>query len=125
MSHGTFHWNELLTNDVDGARTFFADTLGWTYDEMPMGTMVYYVAKVDERPVGGIMKMPKDMPEGTPPHWMSYIAVDDVDARVAKAKAAGGEILSGPIDVAGIGRIFIVRDPAGAVAGWITPADMG
>ena len=68
------------------------------------------------------MTMPSNLEPGTPPHWMSYLAVDDVDARVAKAKAAGGAVLHEPFDVPGVGRIAILRDGGNAVIGWITPA---
>ncbi len=120
--HGTFYWNELMTRDVEGAKAFFAATLGWTFDAMPMPGFTYHVAKSGDQAVGGIMDMAGMAPDDVPPHWMSYIDVDDVDARVAKAKAAGAEVMAEPFDVAGVGRIAIVKDPTGAVVGWITPA---
>ena len=56
-----------------------------------------------------------------PAHWFAYISVDDVDARVAKATAAGAELLRPLFDVPGVGRIAILKDPTGAAIGWITP----
>jgi len=123
--HGTFHWNELLTGDVEKAKTFFSATVGWTYHAFPMSDRTYWVAMVGDKPIGGIMEMPAGLPEGTPPHWMSYMAVDDVDARVAQVGAAGGEVLQEPFSVESVGRIAIIRDPSGAVLGWITPAAHG
>jgi len=119
--HGMFYWNEFLSTDVEAAKTFFADTLGWTYTAMDMGAMTYWVAKQGDKTVGGLMPMPSNMPDGTPSHWMSYIAVDDVDARVEKAKAAGGTILSEPFNVPDVGRIAILQDASGGTIGWITP----
>ena len=46
---------------------------------------------------------------------MSYIAVDDVDKRVDKAKKAGATILREPFDVPGVGRIAILKQPGGGV----------
>ncbi|WP_299791502.1 hypothetical protein [uncultured Marivita sp.] len=46
----------------------------------------------------------------------------DVDAEVAKTEQMGGEIMRDPFDVPGIGRIAIVKDPAGAMVGLITEA---
>ena len=120
--HGTFHWNELLTNDVDAAKKFYGDVIGWTFDGMDMGEMTYWVAKDGDQPVGGVMAMPSNLPPGTPPHWMSYLAVDDVDARRTKAKAAGATVLHEPFDVPGVGRIAILQDGGSAAIGWITPA---
>ena len=35
-THGKFYWNELMTRDVERAKKFYADTLGWSFDGMPM-----------------------------------------------------------------------------------------
>ena len=60
--------------------------------------------------------------EGIPPHWFAYIAVDDVDARVAGATAEGATLLRPIFDIPGVGRIAILKDSVGAAIGWITPA---
>lgn len=120
--HGHFHWNEFLTTDVDAAKAFFSETLGWSFSPMEMGSMTYWIAKQGDAAVGGLMPMPSNMPEGTASHWMSYLAVDDVDARVAKAKAAGATLMGEPFDVPGVGRMAMVTDPSGGMMGWITPA---
>jgi len=121
--HGFFHWNELLTHDVEKAKAFFASTLGWTYEDMPLpdgGT--YYVAIMNDEPVGGMMKMPAEVPAGTPSHWLGYIEVDDLDARLEKVSRAGGSVLRSPFEVSEVGRIAVVADPSGAVIGFITPS---
>lgn len=120
MSHGTFAWNELMTNDVEKAKSFYAAMVGWTYDGMNLSNETYWVAKVDGKPVGGIMNMVGVTPPGVPPHWFAYLEVDDVDARTAKLEASGGKIVRPPFDIAGVGRIAIVTDPTGAVMGWMT-----
>ena len=52
---------------------------------------------------------------------MSYLAVDDVDARVKKATAAGAKLMRPIFDIPGVGRIAILTEPGGAGIGWITP----
>lgn len=120
--HGTFYWNELLSTDVDAAKAFYEKAMGWSFDAMPMpegGT--YWVAMVAGKPVGGMMAMPEGMPPGVPSHWMSYIAVDDVDARLKSAEENGATILKAPFDVPGVGRIATLQDPSGGAIGWMTP----
>ena len=121
-SHGSFHWNELMTHDVERAKAFYTRTLGWGFEAMPMDGFTYWIVKSGDQVVGGAIEMSgpdfKDVPE----HWMAYVAVDDVDARLATAVAAGASILREPFDIAGVGRIAILRDAAGAVIGLITPA---
>ena len=122
--HGSFYWNELMTGDVEKAKAFFASTVGWTYDAMSMGPDggTYWVAKANGNPVAGIMAMQGVIPDGIPPHWMSYLAVDDIEARLLKVEAAGGKIMRAVFEVPNIGKIAIVSDASGAVMGWITPA---
>lgn len=123
-SHGTFHWNELMTRDVARAKKFYADTLGWTFDAVPMpgGKGTYWLAKINEEPVAGIFDISAPEFGPVPESWMAYIAVDDVDARTKKAVAAGAQLMKPIFDVPGVGRIAILLEPGGAGIGWITPA---
>ena len=121
-SHGTFYWNELNTRNAEAAKTFYEKTLGWTFDSMPMPNGIYWIAKMGDAVVGGIFTMSGSAFDGIPEHWFSYIAVDDIDARVAKLKSAGGKVVREPFDVDGVGRIAIVQDSNGAHMGWMTPA---
>jgi predicted enzyme related to lactoylglutathione lyase len=122
-SHGTFHWNELMTRDVAAAKKFYADTIGWTYDGMPApGGQTYWVAKMGGEPVAGLFDISGPDYTGMPDGWMPYLAVDDVDARAKKAVAAGARIMKPAFDVPGVGRIVILMEPGGAGIGWITPA---
>ena len=123
MSHGTFCWNELMTRDVEKAKAFYGAAIGWTFEAMPMpdgGT--YWVAKMGDKPVGGIFPLSGPDFEGVPECWMSYLAVDDVDARLKKASAAGATVMKEPFDVPGVGRIAIVQEPGGACIGWMSRA---
>jgi predicted enzyme related to lactoylglutathione lyase len=122
-SHGTFYWNELMTRDAERAKTFYGDTIGWSFEPMAMGEgRAYWVAKLGERPVAGLFPLTAPQFDGVPEGWMSYLAVDDVDKRVAKATAAGAKLMRPIFDVAGVGRIAILTEPGGAGVGWMTPA---
>ena len=123
-SHGTFYWNELMTRNTEGAKKFYADTLGWSFDGMPMpdGGGTYWMAQVDGEPVAGIMDINGPAFQSVPENWMSYIAVDDVDARLAKATKAGAKVIKPAFDIPGVGRIAVLMEPGGAAIGWMTPA---
>ena len=122
-AHGHFHWNELMTRDIERAKKFYADTLGWTYEAMqtPHGG-TYWVASAEGQPVAGIFDLNSPEYEGVPESWMAYIAVDDVDTRLRKAAQVGARVMKEPFDVPGVGRIAILSEPGGAGIGWMTPA---
>ncbi len=121
--HGHFYWNELMTNDLEQAKAFYHDVLGWEFEAMPMqpeGT--YWLVPGEPNPVCGMYEMTGTDFEGMSDHWLAYITVDDIDARVKLAKEAGATIMQGPFDVPEIGRIAMLREPGGAMIGWMTPA---
>jgi len=120
-THGAFSWCELLTNDVDGAKKFYGELLSWTMEDEPIeaGVATYTILKRNGQPIGGIMKMPPQVPPGTPPHWGAYVTVDDVDAVAAKVQELGGKVLVPPRDVLG-SRFCVFEDPQGAVLSVIT-----
>ena len=126
---GAFCWNELATTDLDAAQNFYKTLLGWEINEgkAPGGGMRYSEIVVGGRHVGGMYSMSEMCGEGggegapqTPPHWMSYVAVDDVDASAAKAKELGGNVRVEPMDIPGVGRFCVINDPAGATISLIT-----
>ena len=55
----------------------------------------------------------------TASHWLSYMSAADVDAAVTKAKAAGANVLAGPVDVGTLGRAAVLADPQGAPFGLV------
>ena len=119
--HGNFYWNELVARDVEKAKKFYSATIGWTFDAMPMPDGTYWVAKMADKAVGGLFPIGGPQWQGVPEHWMSYLAVDDVDARVKKATAAGAKLMRPVFDIPGVGRIAILTEPGGAGIGWMTP----
>jgi predicted enzyme related to lactoylglutathione lyase len=119
--HGTFCWNELMTRDVEGAMRFYRDTIGWSFEPMKMDSGTYRIAKEGGKNVGGLFELTSPEFDGVQESWMSYLAVDDVDQRVAKAVKAGAKLMKPIFDVPGVGRIAILMQPGGAGVAWMTP----
>jgi predicted enzyme related to lactoylglutathione lyase len=113
---GTFCWVELGTSDDQAAKNFYTKLFGWDFVENSMGEHgVYTILKLGGKDVGGLYKLMPDMvARGVPPHWMSYVSVENADEAAEKAKAEGGTIVMGPFDVATLGRMAVVQDPTGA-----------
>lgn len=116
--HGTFCWNELMTTDVKAAGEFYSQLLGWSTEDWP-GEMPYTVFKSGDIQAGGMMARTPEMGE-VPPHWMAYIAVDDVNALAEKVESLGGKIFVPPTDIPSVGRFAVIADPTGAAVGLMT-----
>jgi uncharacterized protein len=122
VTHGHFAWNELYTRDVEAAKAFYGATVGWTFEGMPMPhqNRAYWLAKAGDKPVAGILDMRGIVPDTDPPHWLSYLEVDDVDRMLAQVQSHGGKIVRPPFDVPNFGRIAIGADATGAFMAWVT-----
>ena len=124
--HGFFHWNELLTRDIERAKRFYERTIGWTFEPMAMdGGRTYWCAIQAGKPAAGIFPLTSPEFDGVPEGWMAYLAVDDVDARVKSALAEGAQLMRPIFDVPDVGRFAILTEPGGAAIGWLTPVAGG
>lgn len=120
--HGRFVWNELASTDPHAARRFYAELLGWTYEEFPLPEGPYWVARQGEDLVGGIGGVETSAIGSRQSHWFAFIEVDDLDRRVAAAAAVGATVLRAPHDVPGVDRVAVVSDPTGAPIGLLAAA---
>lgn len=119
---GALCWTELTTTDTKKAETFYTQLFGWTPKHSSgAGGMDYTEFSIGGRPSIGMLPMPPNMPAGTPPFWIPYFQVGDVDASAAKGKALGGAVHVGPNDIPGAGRFAILGDPQNAMFAIYTP----
>lgn len=111
---GRFVWYENMTPDLEGSKTFYSRLFGWSTRIMDMGPEgPYTVFQNAGADVGGVWKM--DAARDGWASWVAYATVPDVDAAAAAIPDLGGEVLTPPTDVPGIGRFAMLRDPHGAV----------
>ncbi len=115
LTQGRFVWHDLMTRDIDKARAFYPELLGWSVTDMDMGPMGKYpLFKNGETGMGGAVSL-ADAPEAIPSHWINYISVHDVDATCIKATEIGGKVCHPAFDIPEVGRTAIIEDPNGAV----------
>ena len=120
----TFSWNELMTRDIETAKTFYSTVFGWKYDAMDMGEgNVYHVIEGgEEGGLGGLMAMPAEVPEMVPNHWAVYFSVADLDASIQKVIDAGGQVVMPPMEIM-VGTFATVHDNHGASFALMQPAE--
>ena len=111
---GHIGWRELYAENAEGAFAFYRQAFGWQlHREMDMKDGgVYRIFGLDGQDLGGIMTRPPSMRY---PLWTFYFNVDAIDAASERVRAAGGQVVFGPMEVPG--NIWIVQcvDPQGAL----------
>lgn len=115
---GTFCWVGLATSDPGAAQRFYTSLFGWETEELsagPAGTVTMLRRSTCE-----VALLYRQQPEaraaGAPPHWTSYISVEDAEATAARAGELGGAaVFREPFDVVDAGRVVAIRDPTGAI----------
>ena len=128
--HGQFCWNELATTNAEECRKFYSELFGWKFKSGDVEGIAYNeISLGDEKQFGGMWEMNEQCGGGNgadkagempPSHWMSYIAVDDVDESVAKVWELGGKVCVPPTDIPNVGRFSVINDPTGATFSLIT-----
>jgi len=118
MKHGEFCWTEIGTNDAEKCIEFYSNVFGWTFQKGDAAAGMAYneFSTGADHPAGGLYQMDPQWFGGTtpPPHFMIYVAVDDVDAATARAEELGATIKRPPMDIPGVGRMSVIEDPTGA-----------
>lgn len=113
---GAFCWVELGTTDCVAARSFYHELLGWQMIEHPLPDGgVYTLLQVDGKNVAALYQISERLrTQRQPPHWLLYIATDDVDDSARKARALGGRVTIAPLELPGAGRMAVINDPTNA-----------
>ena len=107
---GALVWNELQSPDLDASAAFYGDLFGWQVEPFS-GMQERYLSIRNAGANNGGMR---DLTPPSPPSWLVYFGVEDVEQALAKVGELGGAKLAGPIDIQ-IAKIAVVADPQGAV----------
>ncbi|WP_255951117.1 VOC family protein [Streptomyces odontomachi] len=112
---GTPCWADAMFPDLQAAKDFYGELLGWTFGATSEQYGNYTQAFSGGENVAALSPL---MPgwEG-PPAWNVYFASPDVDATAAMVSANGGDLLMEPTAVGDFGRMLMARDPSGVVFG--------
>ncbi|MEV7885483.1 VOC family protein [Streptomyces sp. NPDC002817] len=113
---GTPCWADAMFSDVEGAKSFYGDVLGWTFGEASSEYGNYTQAYSDGKAVAAVVP-PMPGQEQGPSQWCLYLASPDAAATAGKIRENGGEVLMEPMAVGDFGTMCLARDPSGAVFG--------
>jgi predicted enzyme related to lactoylglutathione lyase len=113
--NGTPCWVDVMVTDPAAAKAFYSGLFGWDIQDGPPEAGGYAMCMLKGQPVAAIQPKPEGNP--VPNVWSTYLASDDLDKTVAKAKEAGGQFMMEPMDVMTAGRLAFGMDPTGAPYG--------
>ncbi|MGV9357221.1 VOC family protein [Streptomyces misionensis] len=112
---GTPCWADAMFTDLEGAKRFYGDVLGWTFGESTSEYGNYTQAYVDGKAVAAVVP-PMPGQEGQS-QWCLYFASPDAAATAQKVRHSGGDVLMEPMRIADVGTMCLAREPSGAVFG--------
>ena len=119
---GTPSWVDLSTTDVEDAKRFYGEVLGWTVLDAPSENYTFFAS--DGAVVAGLAQLRDGQREqGMPPSWSMYVHTDDADTTAARATELGGTVVAAPFAIPGAGRMGVLADPQGGVVLLWEPAE--
>jgi predicted enzyme related to lactoylglutathione lyase len=104
-----------MFTDVEGAKRFYGDVLGWTFGESSSEYGNYTQAYMNGKAVAAVVP-PMPGQEGQS-QWCLYLASPDAAATASRIRENGGEVLMEPMQVGDFGTMCLAREPSGAVFG--------
>ena len=108
---GRFGWNELFATDLQKESTFYRELFAWhRNDTEDLFTDSYLTFSADGQVVAGALKNS----DPSPPFWLFYINVEDIDEAVERVNAGGGRAGYNDLELPGGVRIAYCSDPQGA-----------
>jgi uncharacterized protein len=122
VGSGRVAWFDLTTTDLAKSRDFYGKLLDWTFK--PLQGTDQAVEIVAGRKGIGTLRVTEGAISGF--NGVIYVQVNDLPAKVAKAKELGATIVPGfPFDLPdGTGAIALLTDPAGHPVGLYSRAPL-
>lgn len=112
--YNRFVWQNLNTTDAAAALAFYKTVCEWGHESFRPNPNEpsYDMWTAHGVPHSGVMQMPPGAE--SPPHWLGYVSVKDIEASVTKAQSLGAKVWVPPMDIPSIGRFAVLADPHGA-----------
>jgi uncharacterized protein len=115
---GAFCWAGLAASEPVEAKAFYTSLFGWEALDLPGGAAgTFTILRHDAKDVAILYRQTVEARAArAPPHWTSFISVEDAEATAARAGELGGAaVFREPFDVLDAGRVAAIRDPTGAM----------
>ena len=110
---------EVIGTDGEKLRSYYSELFGWDFGDVVGPTNDAVVPRegntnADGVGIGGGIG---SSPEGYGGHVTFYVAVEDVEAALAKAESLGGTRVMGPEKIMDMVELGLINDPEGHLIG--------
>lgn len=109
---GTPCWADAMFPDVQAAKSFYGELLGWTFDSGSEEFGGYTQARSDGKAVAAVFPRMQGMDD--PAAWNLYFASPDAAATATKIRDNGGTLAVEPMRVGEFGTMATAQEPSGA-----------
>jgi predicted enzyme related to lactoylglutathione lyase len=112
-------WVDRVVTEPHDLAPFYEGLFGWTFEDVSSDPDApYLVASLGGRRAAAIGGGRDGAPTDA---WTTAVAVDDVETVAERVRQAGGIVVAGPNDLAGVARVATCTDPTGSVFGLWQP----
>ncbi len=115
---GALAWSELVTREIETAKRFYGDWLGWEARKLEPGS--YALFHKDGHPVAGMIRMAEERQDPAS-HWRVYFQTEDCGASVEKARRLGADCILPATPIPGLGAVALLTDPQGGTFALMQP----
>ena len=117
---GKVVWHDLITDVPEASKHFYQELFGWEFEQVDIGqglfnAVDYTLIRHNGRLIGGMVDQAHLKTQEDVSQWINLISVADVDTATAAVTAAGGTVLTAPVNLAKRGRSAVVADQQGAL----------
>lgn len=102
-------WHDLITPDVQEAKTFYGSVFGWTFKDFKVGGKNYVIISHQDQYIGGMIEMPSSESS----IWIASVSIEDIDAHIKRTVENGGKVLLKPVTIPGRGKQVILEGTQG------------
>ena len=120
---GKVVWTVLLSREIESAMRLYEGALGWWFEPLLEAPVKGWLARgVSDEPLAVFLDTSgSDFPAATE-LWLPCLSVERLGERLQSAETFGATLLRPPMEIAGFGQVAVLRQPGGAIVGWMTPS---
>ncbi len=109
---GALCYAEIRADDIERVKAFYARVFGWIYRDAPEMDYTFF-----ESGVGGLAGGFLQRTEQSPPHPVTYVMCDDINATLARIEDNGGSVAWPKTEFGELGWLAHAMDTEGNLIG--------